>query len=386
MNFTKEVIIFHFCIKIRKNERSRTMNQSLIVRGAPQEYECRVGAWDSLEEHLNRRNIKCVMILHGKDSWEAAKPYFPTFMHIDTCFVEYGGECTDEKTAELKAIFEQKELDGIIAVGGGKIADLGKAIANQCQTPILILPTLAATCAAYTPLSVIYNTDGSMDRYDVFPISNALVLIEPKVILTSPSELMIAGIGDTVAKWYEADAMISQLATQPIEIQVSAFAAKKCRDVLLRDSQEALKAMAQKEINQAFLNVVETNILLGGMVGGFGDDYGRTAGAHSIHDALTILPESHQQLHGNKVAYGVFVQLVIENKWDEIERLIPFYQSLKLPVSLKEMNMVLSEFDYEQVAERACESHETIHYMKEKITPDVVKNAMMALETAMKNK
>ncbi len=29
------------------------MNQSLIVRGAPQEYECRVGAWDDLEEHLN---------------------------------------------------------------------------------------------------------------------------------------------------------------------------------------------------------------------------------------------------------------------------------------------------------------------------------------------
>lgn len=362
------------------------MNQSLIVRGAPQEYECRVGAWDGLEEHLNRRNIKRVMILHGKDSWEAAKPYFPTLMNIETHFVDYGGECTDEKTAELKLIFEQKELEGIIAVGGGKIADLGKAIANQCQTPILILPTLAATCAAYTPLSVIYNTDGSMDRYDVFPVSNALVLIEPKVILTSPIELMIAGIGDTVAKWYEADAMISQLAIQPIEIQVSAFAAKKCRDVLLRDSQEALKSMAQKEINQAFLNVVETNILLGGMVGGFGDDYGRTAGAHSIHDALTILPESHQQLHGNKVAYGVFVQLVIENKWDEIEQLIPFYQSLKLPISLKAMDMTLSVVDYERVAERACEPHETIHYMKEKITPDVVKNAMMALETAMKNK
>lgn len=359
------------------------MNQSLIVRGAPQEYECRVGAWDGLEEHLNRRKIKHVMVLHGKDSWEAAKPYFPTLMNIDTCFVYYGGECTDEKTLELKKLFEQKELDGIIAVGGGKIADLGKAIANECQTPVLILPTLAATCAAYTPLSVIYNTDGSMDRYDVFSTSNALVLIEPKVILDSPVELMIAGIGDTVAKWYEADAMISQLAVQPIEIQVSTFAARKCRDILLSDSQAALEAMKKKEMNQSFLNVVETNILLGGMVGGFGDDYGRTAGAHSIHDALTILPESHHQLHGNKVAYGVFVQLVIENKWDEIEKLIPFYQSLKLPISLKEMNMELSEEDYQRIAERAAEPHETIHYMKEEITPEIVKTAMIELENAM---
>lgn len=359
------------------------MNQSLIVRGAPQEYECRVGAWNDLESHLNRRNIKRVMVLHGKDSWEAAKEYFPELMHIDTFFVYYGGECTDEKTAELTAQFKQKDLEGIIAVGGGKIADLGKSVANQCQTPVLILPTLAATCAAYTPLSVIYDQAGSMVRYDVFAKSNALVLIEPKVILNSPVELMVAGIGDTVAKWYEADAMISQLSVQSIEIQVAAFAAQKCREVLLADSHEALEAMRKQEINQAFLNVVETNILLGGMVGGFGDDYGRTAGAHSIHDALTILPESHKQLHGNKVAYGVFVQLVIEDKWTEIEKLIPFYHELQLPISLKEMNMTLTEEEYQQVAERAAEPHETIHYMKEKITPDVVKNAMIKLEAAM---
>ncbi|MFD1900541.1 iron-containing alcohol dehydrogenase family protein [Enterococcus termitis] len=362
------------------------MNQSLIVRGAPQEYECREGAWNDLEAHLNRRKLKRVMILHGKDSWEAAKNYFPSLVNIDALFVYYGGECTDEKTAELKQLFEQNELEGIVAVGGGKIADLGKAVANKCQAPVLILPTLAATCAAYTPLSVIYDQAGSMVRYDVFAQSNALVLIEPNVILNSPIDLMIAGIGDTVAKWYEADAMISQLAVQSIEIQVADFAAQKCREILLYDSQAALEAMEKKEINQAFLNVVETNILLGGMVGGFGDDYGRTAGAHSIHDALTILPESHKQLHGNKVAYGVLVQLVIEDKWDEIEQLIPFYQQLKLPISLKEMQMTLTDEEYQRVAERAAEPHETIHYMKEKITPNVVKNAMLQLEAAMKKK
>ncbi|MGX7244195.1 iron-containing alcohol dehydrogenase family protein [Enterococcus quebecensis] len=363
------------------------MNQSLIVRGAPQEYECREGAWNDLEDHLNRRNIQHVLVLHGKVSWEAAKPYFPSLMNIDTHFVDYGGQCTDERTAELKQLVEQEQLDGIIAVGGGKIADLGKAVANQCGVPILILPTLAATCAAYTPLSVMYNKiDGAMDRYDVFPRSNALVLIEPKVILDSPIELMIAGIGDTIAKWYEADAMISQLDIQPIEVEVSAFAAKKCRDVLLKDSQAALSAMENKSINQAFLNVVETNILLGGMVGGFGDDYGRTSGAHSIHDALTILPESHHQLHGNKVAYGVLVQLVIEDKWTEIQKLLPFYRSLNLPTSLKDMNMELSAADYRRVAERATEAHETIHFMKEEITTEVVKNAMITLEAAMSDK
>ena len=357
------------------------MNQTLIVRGAPQEYECREGAWQGLQQHINRRNLKNVLILHGKKSWQIAQQYFPKLSETETSYVNYGGDCTDERINELVELVTQKKFDGIIAVGGGKIADLGKAVAHTSQIPVLILPTLASTCAAYTPLSVIYRLDGSMDRYDVFPVSNALVLIEPAVIMDSPKELLIAGIGDTLAKWYEADAMISQLKSQSIEIQVASFAAKKCREVLLADSQSALDAMERNEINQAFLNVIETNILLGGMVGGFGDDYGRTSGAHSIHDALTIRPESHQQLHGNKVAYGVLVQLVIEEKWEEIEQLLPFYYQLELPTCLTDMKMShLTQKEINKIAERATVEDETIHFMKETITSNVVAKAMNDLE------
>ncbi len=53
------------------------MTKQLIVRGAPQEYELKENAWDSLESHLNRRNIENVLILHGKVSWQAVKDYFP---------------------------------------------------------------------------------------------------------------------------------------------------------------------------------------------------------------------------------------------------------------------------------------------------------------------
>ncbi len=354
--------------------------QPLIVRGAPQEYECRVGAWDTLEQHLTKRKLSKILLVHGTESWAAAKPYLPKLDSFTVHFEHYGGECTDERTAELAALIEQEKIEVVLAVGGGKVTDLSKASANQARKPVFILPTLAATCAAYTPLSVIYRPDGTMIRYDIFPQANTVVLIEPDVILHSPSELMIAGIGDTLAKWYEADAIISQLPVQPLEVQVAAFAAKKSRDVLLSDSYEALAAMENGTINQAFLNVLEANILLAGMVGGFGDSYGRTSGAHAIHDALTILPDSHQQLHGNKVAYSILVQLVIENKWSEIERLLPFYQQLALPISLNAMKLSLSEKDYQQVGRRATLPGETIHLMKETITPEVVITAMKQLE------
>jgi uncharacterized oxidoreductase len=372
-----KIIYFFFSWKIG----GMNMNQSLIVRGAPQEYECKVGAWDQLGTHLKRRKIQRVLVLHGTASWEVAKNYFPKLQDAKVTFEPYGGHCTDQRIEEVKELVQQQAIEGIVAVGGGTVSDLGKAVAYLTQIPIIILPTLAATCAACTPLSVIYRADGAMDRYDVYPTANALVLLEPRVILHSPIPLMVAGIGDTLAKWYEADAMISQLTEKNMEIEVAAFAAKKCRDVLLTDSEAALMAMEKGQLNQAFMNVVETNILIGGMVGGFGDDYGRTAGAHSIHDALTILPESHTQLHGKKVAYGVLVQLVIEGKWQEIDFLLPFYQKLDLPVSLKAMGMAhLPDADLTAVAIRACAADETIHYMKETITPEVVFAAMKELE------
>lgn len=355
------------------------MTKQLIVRGAPQEYELKENAWDSLESHLNRRKLENLLILHGEKSWNAVKEYFPE-LSITKSFHYYGGQCTDFAAEEFASLCKRNQFDGIIAVGGGKVADLGKFVAYKTNLPIIILPTLAATCAAYTPLSVVYNEEGVMLRYDIFPKASDLVLIDPAIILHSPRELMIAGIGDTLAKWYESHAIISQLAVKPIEVQVAEFAAQKCREILLTKSAAALDAMDQKKTNQDFIDVIEANILLAGMVGGFGDEYGRTAGAHSIHDAMTVLPGSHQQLHGNKVAYGILVQLMIENNLAEIEDLLPFYQQLNLPMSLADMHLHLSEEEYQAVADRASTPGEMIHLMKETITPELIIQKMKELE------
>lgn len=359
------------------------MTHSLIVRGAPQEYVCQDGAWATLPEHLTKRNLHKLLFIHGTRSLKAATKYLPDLTTFDLVNVHYGGECCDEKVAELRTRFVQENCEAILAVGGGKIADLAKQIGHQLQVPVLILPTLAATCAAYTPLSVMYNQDGSMDRYDIFPEAIALTLIEPSVLLESPIDYMIAGIGDTLAKWYEGDAIIRQLATVPIEVQVAHFAAKKCQENLLAYGTKAIDAMKKGELTTEFITVVETNILLAGMVGGFGDEYGRTAAAHSIHDALTILPQSHHQLHGNKVAYGILVQLMLEHNPTEIKALLPFYQKMNLPTSLHEMDMVLTQKEYQAVAKRATIAEESIHLLAEEMTAEKVIVAMQELETMM---
>ena len=265
------------------------MNNYLSVKGAPQEYICGIGCWAELEGHLTERKLKHVLVLKGEKSWAVSEKHFPTITQVELVFADYRHQCSDHNRDAFITQIEEQGIDGIIAVGGGKVSDLAKAIGYKAKLPVIMLPTLASTCAAYTPLSVIYDEKGRMDRLDYYNRGIALTLVDPMVILDSPIEFLVAGIGDTLAKWYEADAIIRYLDHKPVEVEVAHFAAKKCQENLLEKSAEAIKAIESQSLNQSFVDIIETNIMLAGMVGGFGDEYGRTAGAHTLFDALTCI-------------------------------------------------------------------------------------------------
>lgn len=354
------------------------MNETMIVRGAPQEYICHAGAWNQLEEHLLKRKLKKVLILHGEKSWQVAREFFPELKEVGCHFQHYKNECTFENISYFVEFIKENDLDGIIAIGGGKVLDLGKAVAADILIPVICLPTLASTCAAYTPLSVIYNNEGAMVDMLFFSQSISLTLVDPEVILNSPKELLVAGIGDTLAKWYESNPVISELSTYSAEIAVAKFAAKECRDNLLMCSKQALIDLENKELTEDFIKIVETNILLAGMVGGFGDKYGRTSGAHSIHDAMTYIPKTKNYLHGNKVAYGILVQLIIEEKLSEVSELIPFYQEIGLPYQFS--SLAITRDDLDTIAKKANEDP-LMHLLPCQVTKEKIKQAMLTLET-----
>ena len=102
----------------------------------------------------------------------------------------------------------------MIGVGGGALLDTAKALARRLGLPVVAIPTIAATCAAWTPLSVWYNDAGQALQFEIFDDANFLVLVEPRIILNAPAEYLLAGIGDTLAKWYEAVVLAPQPATR----------------------------------------------------------------------------------------------------------------------------------------------------------------------------
>lgn len=354
---------------------------ALKIHGAPSEYLQEIGALDQLEEKLLERGFRHVLIVHGEKSWRAAAPFWPTFSTVTSETYRYHGECSISEIEALTQYANEKAVDAIIGVGGGKVLDLVKAAShNLHQRPVLI-PTLASNCSPWASLSVIYDDQGAFVNYTIFPESASLVLIEPRILVTAPVELLIAGIGDTLAKWYEADVQLGDMENKPVPLELSYFAAKQCKEVLLKHSEGAIEAAKTGVVNDDFVKVAETIIMTGGLVGGFGDRYGRIAGAHAVHNGLTVLDETHDALHGDKVAYGILIQLVLEDKWDEIEKLIPYYQKIGLPASLQKIGVnEPTEEDIQRVAEKTVLPEESIHVLPGEITAERVREAMLVLE------
>jgi uncharacterized oxidoreductase len=358
------------------------MADQLIVRGAPQTYECKEGILTQLEGLLNERSITKCLIIHGEKSLSAAKSFLPSFETVRVRFENYRGECSLTEISCMQTLVEKESYEAVIGIGGGKVLDLTKAVGAETKVPVILVPTLASSCAAWTPLSVYYTDEGQFIYYRYHTESVNMVLIEPKIILQSPIEYFMAGIGDTLAKWYEADVLIRNLNERHLAVDIAYYSAKTCREILFELSSEAVEDQKKGNLSSAFRKVVETIIMAGGMVGGFGDCYGRIAGAHSIHNGLTQIEETHHLLHGEKVAYGILVQLVLEEKWKDVSELIDLYRKLDLPYSLSDLGLHAKDEDkLSLVAEAAVDPAESIHLMDQKITAENVKEAILSLET-----
>lgn len=120
----------------------------------------------------------------------------------------FGGISSNGEINKMKAIVEQDNIDTVVAVGGGSAVDTAKATAYYSGKHIVIVPTVAATDAPCTGLSVIYNDDHSFDKYLFYPTNPDAVMVDTTVIANAPVKFLIAGMGDALGTYFEGRASI----------------------------------------------------------------------------------------------------------------------------------------------------------------------------------
>ncbi|MBD6616509.1 iron-containing alcohol dehydrogenase family protein [Komarekiella sp. 'clone 1'] len=297
---------------------------------------------------------------------------------LDTAQASYGVDCCKASLESLQKTAKAHQADVIIGVGGGKALDTAKLVAQQLQLPVVTIPTSAATCAAWSALSNVYSQAGAF-LYDV-ALSRCpdLLILDYDLIQTAPQRTLVAGIGDAIAKWYEAS--VSSGHSQDTLIIAAVQQARVLRDILLQKSAAALK-----EPGSEWREVVDATVLLAGVVGGLGGAQCRTVAAHAVHNGLTHI-SGHGSIHGEKVAFGILVQLRLEEmlQGNQLaaaarQQLLKFYAEIGLPQKLSDLglgNITLGEL--QRSAEIALSPNSDIHRLPFKVAPEQLMAAMVS--------
>ena len=323
------------------------------------------------------------LIVGGSNSLTAAKPYLqPIVEHqqLQSAEIAYGNDCSEASLDRLREAASNHEADFIIGVGGGKALDAAKLLAHQCQIPIVTIPTSAATCAAWTALSNIYSEQGAF-QYDVtLARCPDLLILDYGLIQTAPQRTLVAGIGDAIAKWYEAS--VSSGHSEQTMIVSAVQQARILRDILFQKSAIALIEPG----SGTWQEVTDAVVLLAGVIGGIGGAQCRTVAAHAVHNGLTHLLASHGTLHGEKVAYGILVQLRLEEMLQNNQlaasarqQLLKFYGEIGLPQTLDSLGLGdITLTELQRAAEIACSPNSDIHRLPFKVVPEQLMAAMVS--------
>jgi glycerol dehydrogenase len=293
----------------------------------------------------------------------------------------FRGECSPGEIERVRKVAQGAGAAVIIGAGGGKVLDTSRAVAAELQLPAVNCPTVASSDAPCSALSVIYSPDGEFLEPRFYPRNPDLVLVDTAVIAHAPSRLLVAGIGDALATWWEARAVreansANQLGGTPT--MAGTALAELCYRLLLSNAAAAKAACDANVVTPALENLVEANTLLSGL----GFESGGLAAAHSVHNGLTAMPETHNFMHGEKVAFGLVTQLVLENRpRDDLDQVLGLAREVGLPITLAQVGIGSATAQVvATIASKSVAEGETIHHEPFPVDADAVSDAIVAAD------
>ncbi len=291
--------------------------------------------------------------------------------------VKFNGECTLSEVNRVADIIRQNRVEVMAGIGGGKTIDTAKIAADMTGIPVIVVPTTASTDAPCSGCAVLYSGEGIFESVYYQKMNPQVVLVDMNIMAEAPPRFLASGMGDALATWFEArscDRTSSMNACGGYSTMAGLALSRLCYDTLLKYGKQALVANRARAITPALHHIVEANTLLSGI----GFESSGLATAHSVHNGLTVLKETHAFLHGEKVAFGVLTGLVLTDASpEETETVYRFCEEIGLPVSLADLGVSsLTDDRLMQVASRACDPTESIHHEAGKVSPEMVAHAI----------
>lgn len=309
-------------------------------------------------------------------------------------FLPFGGECSVSEIDRLVGIVKgnSTKIDAVIGLGGGKVLDTAKAVAHYCKIPKLIVPTIASNDAPTSALSVINDEDGIFEDCIFYHKNPEIVLMDTYIIANAPARLLVAGMGDALATYYESRVCVEAyrdnfLGTgesmadrgEGAKATVTAYSLSKlCKDIIFEYGVQAKLACEKNCVTKALGNIVEANSLLSGI--GF-ESTGVGTG-HAVYGGFSALKGREHLYHGEYVAFGTIVMLVFEGREKaEIDEAVRFCMSVGLPITFEDMLLGdITDEELDKVAKIAADPGQTSQVEPFEVTEHEMKAAIITAD------
>jgi len=257
---------------------------------------------------------------------------------IEIIEIDFHGDSTKAEAKRVAGILEEKQCEVIIGAGGGKTLDTAKAAAASARTKVVTLPTIASNDSPTSSFTVWYDDDGNCQGFESWGVNPDLVLVDTQVIANAPVATFVAGMGDALGTWVEADTCFKARGPNlagGTSTMAAMQIARLAYDILLEHGVEAKRAVEKNCVTPSVDKVIETNVLLSGL----GFESCGVATAHMVANSLPSFPECHGLMHGHEVGFGVITQLCLDDEMPVAEklRIVDFEISIGLPVTFAEI-------------------------------------------------
>lgn len=291
-------------------------------------------AYEKIREVCPRYG-KTIVVIGGRRGIEAAqekmiKAVEGVGMEF-TGFINGGGLTTYETIDVISRDPAVEEADIVFAVGGGRAMDTAKIVADRLHKPYFTLPTVAGSCSACSRIATIYTPDGKFLEYASAEMPPVHVFLCSRILSSAPSEFLLRGIGDTMAKCYEAQiAARGQKLTHRDGIGVAL--AGRCAGPIYEFGAQAIEDNKNHRVTDAFEEVALAVIMTSGLVSNFAAPEYHGQIAHAVFAELATLPENERcSHHGGLAAYGILLLLLCDKQQEEFERFYAFCETIGLP-------------------------------------------------------
>ncbi|MDJ0270404.1 MAG: sn-glycerol-1-phosphate dehydrogenase [Aigarchaeota archaeon] len=217
----------------------------------------------------------------------------------------------------------------IIGIGGGRVLDVAKVVAEASNLPLFSIPTVASHDGIASPMTSIRKEGHAYSRKSVMPTE---IIADMEVIRLAPMRYTISGCGDLVAKYSAVrDWWLGHRETGEYYGRYAAHLAYLSSVVVMRSAEVIGRGDAD-----GIRTVVEALISAGVAMGIAGSSRPCSGSEHLIAHALEYLLDS-PPLHGERCGIAtIFTSYLHNANWRRVKQAL---KTMNAPSTLKELGI-----------------------------------------------